>query len=155
MPPHAEMIGPHPRIQHPSIKLKLRQHGNKTGQPPPRKVRKLGPNWLIDDFAGASGASARRELRVWTTVRSHCIRERDSLIRRSEIVYNANNPGTKTDITRSDTAPQGVKPLPHWRLFTISWGSCSQHKATFFARHRVRASPVGIAPRGVITTLTG
>ena len=87
------------------------------GSIPPRRVWKPQLLWAIADWLGLSQRTAGLAPRANAEVPPHTGRiSCHPQIIRSEIlpyVYNSNNPGTKTQIPRVDTAPRGVEtPTP-------------------------------------------
>ena len=95
------------------------------------------PTPLADFLAGAHhghGANARRDFPLGATSRSHRTRGRQNSIPGPYIlpyVYIFNNPGTKTEIPRVDTVPQGVEtPIPP-ADFRFDGGSWSMSRRTW------------------------
>ena len=73
VPPHPGRIGSHPRIRNPSVSLQLQQPGDESGDPPGRygPTGYRNPTQLAGCCLGeADGASARRELHLWPTLKS-------------------------------------------------------------------------------------
>ena len=67
------------------------------------------PHWLINDLAGAHGASARREFPIATTARFRCPRGRYDPIAGSEILSNSYKLGVDNEHPPVHTAPQSVE----------------------------------------------
>ena len=78
---------------------------------PPHKVWKPQLNWLVADWLGLM-EPARGESCLSGQRRGPAAPVEDkfpSPDQKSFHIYNFNNPGTKTQIPRVDTAPQGVE----------------------------------------------
>ena len=112
--PHPERIGSHPRVRNPSISLQLQLPGDENKDSPGRyrRVWKPQPHWLVADWLRLMEPARGKSCHYGQRRRPAVLRE-DQVLSSDDksfhFLYNSYNPGTKKEIVRVDTAPQGVE----------------------------------------------
>ena len=116
VPPHPGRVNSHPLIRNPDISLQLQQPGDGNLDPPgsipPRRVWKPRSHWVIADYLrlmdparGQSFPSGQR--------RGPAAPGEDKFPSPGQEIFYESTTPTKTQISRVDTAPQGMKtPTP-------------------------------------------